>query len=78
MAMQLVLHPAAVHTERAVAGDTRPIVELLPALRSGGVLAVTETGVLGDPTTATVGSGRAMLAALTDDLLAHVASWLAS
>jgi creatinine amidohydrolase len=76
--MQLVLHPAAVHTERAVAGDTRPIVELLPALRSGGVLAVTETGVLGDPTTATVGSGRAMLAALTDDLLAHVASWLAS
>lgn len=73
--LQLVLRPAVVHAERAVVGDTRPIADLLPSLRSGGVLAVTPTGVLGNPTTASAESGRATLAALTDDLLAHVEKW---
>ena len=74
--LQLVLRPAAVRTDRAVAGDIRPLAELLPALRGGGVLAVTATGVLGDPTTASASSGRATLTALADDLLAHVTTWL--
>jgi len=65
-----------VRTDRAVAGDIRPLAELLPALRGGGVLAVTATGVLGDPTTASASSGRATLTALADDLLAHVTTWL--
>ena len=34
-------------------GNRAPLAELMPAMRSGGVAAVSEVGVLGDPTTAT-------------------------
>lgn len=73
--LQLVLRPDAVRLERAVVGDTRPIAELLPILRSGGVRGVTPTGVLGDPTAADVRAGRSILAGLVDALVAHVAHW---
>ncbi|WIX77146.1 mycofactocin biosynthesis peptidyl-dipeptidase MftE [Amycolatopsis carbonis] len=75
-ALQLVLRPAAVHMERAVVGDRRPLREVLPLLRSGGVRAVTDTGVLGDPTGATAAEGHTLLASLTAQLLAHVSAWL--
>jgi mycofactocin system creatininase family protein len=74
--LQLLLRPDAVRPELAIVGDVRPLTELLPLLRAGGVRSVTATGVLGDPRSATAEAGRAMLAALTADLLAHVASWL--
>lgn len=76
--LQLVLRPTAVRSELAVAGDTRPMSTLLPALRSGGVRAVTATGVLGDPTTATAADGRETLDRLVDNLIAHVAVWRTS
>lgn len=75
--LQLLLRPDAVRPERATAGDTRPIADLLPALRTGGVRAVTATGVLGDPTTATLDAGRAIFAGLVAELTAHVTAWLA-
>lgn len=75
--LQLVLRPDVVHADRAAVGDTRPLAELMPALQHGGVRAVTPTGVLGDPTTASVAAGREIFAALVADLLAHVAAWLA-
>ena len=53
----------------------RPLAETLPLLRSGGVRAVSPSGVLGDPTGATADEGRALLESLTDDLLAFVARW---
>ena len=58
-ALQL-LRPGGVRMDRAVAGDRRPLGEILPLLRDGGVRAVTPTGVLGDPTAATpaYGGGR--------------------
>jgi mycofactocin precursor peptide peptidase len=74
-AMQLALRGEVVRMERAVVGDTRPLAEILPALRAGGVRAVTATGVLGDPVGATAGEGRRLLASLTTDLLAQVAAW---
>ena len=47
----------------------------MPLLQTGGVRAVTATGVLGDPTTASAEAGREVFAALVADLTAHVAAW---
>ncbi|WP_290053688.1 mycofactocin biosynthesis peptidyl-dipeptidase MftE [Amycolatopsis solani] len=74
-ALQLAMRPGSVRMDRAVAGDRRPIGELLPLLREGGVRAVTSTGVLGDPTPATAGEGADLLAGLTAALVSHVDEW---
>lgn len=73
--LQLLLRPASVRLERAVVGEPRPVKELLPVLRSGGVAAVTATGVLGDPTGATAATGHELLDRATRELAAHVAAW---
>ena len=75
-ALQLVLRPGAVRMDRARPGDPRPLSELLPLLRDGGVRAVTTTGVLGDPTPATAAEGQALLAELTAQLVSHVDGWV--
>ena len=63
----LLLHvrPADVRTGRAEPGDTRPLAQILPDLRTGGVAAVSPNGVLGDPAGADADEGRALL----DDLV---------
>ena len=70
----LALAPELVLVDAAVAGNTRPLVELLPELRAGGVAAVSPNGVLGDPTGASAEEGDALLAVLSDDLVAAVAA----
>ena len=48
----------------------------MPALRAGGVAAISPNGVLGDPTGASAEEGTALLDRLTDDLVAVVeARW---
>ncbi|MEA5362877.1 mycofactocin biosynthesis peptidyl-dipeptidase MftE [Amycolatopsis sp., V23-08] len=74
-ALQLALRPGAVRMDRAEPGDRRPLGELLPLLREGGVRAVTVTGVLGDPTAATAEEGRELLARLVEALVSHVDAW---
>ncbi|WP_410675045.1 mycofactocin biosynthesis peptidyl-dipeptidase MftE [Amycolatopsis sp. cmx-4-68] len=74
-ALQLAWRPGSVRMDRAVAGDGRPLGELLPLLREGGVRAVTETGVLGDPRPATAAEGVALLDELTAVLVSHVDAW---
>ena len=71
----LLLHlaPSAVRFELAEAGATEPLADLLPTLRSGGVRAVAENGVLGDPTTASAAEGAELFGLLVDDLAARVA-----
>ena len=59
------------HNER-VTGVTTPLRELACELRRGGVAAVSHTGVLGDPTTATPEAGRDVLARLVADLCGTV------
>ena len=76
-ALQLALDPGRVRMERAVAGNTRPLVALMPRLRAGGIRAVSASGVLGDPTTATATDGAALLDSLSAALIRHVATWLA-
>lgn len=70
----LALHPERVRVAVAAPGDGRGLDELLPLLRSGGVRSVSANGVLGDPTGATAGEGRALLAAAAADLGAAVAA----
>jgi creatinine amidohydrolase len=74
-AMLLAMSPDRVRMRDAVPGDTRPLAELLPRLRSGGVRSVSESGILGDPTEASAAEGSALLDELTAALLGTVARW---
>jgi creatinine amidohydrolase len=47
----------------------------MPALRAGGVAAVSPNGVLGDPAGANAAEGERLLAGMLDDLAGAVAAW---
>ncbi|MGH3260461.1 MAG: creatininase family protein, partial [Trebonia sp.] len=49
-------------------GETRPLSEIMPALRAGGVRRVSANGVLGDPSGASAAEGETLLALLVADL----------
>lgn len=66
--VMLHLAPELVRFELAEVGNTSSVKELLPAMRSGGVVAVSPNGVLGDPTTANAAEG----AHLVDHLVARL------
>ncbi len=66
--LMLAIDPTAVLLERAEVGCTDPLSDLLPRLRRSGVRPVSSNGVLGDPTGANAGEGRAILASLVHDL----------
>lgn len=59
--LMLHLRPASVRLDRAEAGNTQPLREILPRMAEGGVAAVSANGVLGDPTGATADLGRQVL-----------------
>jgi creatinine amidohydrolase len=69
-AILLALDDAGVRLDRAEAGATEPLPELLGAMRAGGVRAVSANGVLGEPSGATVSEGEALLDAMTAELVA--------
>jgi mycofactocin precursor peptide peptidase len=73
--MQLAVDATRVRMHLAEPGDQRPLSAILPALRDGGVGAVSANGVLGDPTGASAADGRALLDALTADLLDRFDAW---
>ena len=70
----LALDPALVRPERT-AGNTAPLADLLPAMRAGGVAAVSPNGVLGDPAGASADEGERLLAAMSDALGAAITRW---
>jgi mycofactocin precursor peptide peptidase len=72
--VQLALDPARVRPG-AAAGNVAPLAELMPALRAGGVRAVSPNGVLGDPTGASAAEGESLLAAATADLCTLLDHW---
>lgn len=74
--MMLALTPEHVRMDLAVPGDQRPLAEIMPLLRTGGVRAVTDTGILGDPTAADAETGHQLLETLSAALLADVTAWL--
>lgn len=71
----LHISPAEVRTDRLRPGNNAPLSQLLPSMRVGGVAAVSEVGVLGDPTTATAADGERMLAEMVDDCLRRIERW---
>jgi creatinine amidohydrolase len=73
--LALALDPSRVLLDEAAPGDTRPLAAMLPELRTGGVRAVSPTGVLGDPTGADAEEGKALLEQLIDDLTGAVNRW---
>lgn len=68
----LALGSPFVRPELAASGALQPLRELMPALRSGGVAAVSPTGVLGDPSGASAGYGAAVLEGWVRELVATV------
>lgn len=58
--LMLHLDPTRVRMGRAEPGNTAPLAQLMPAMRSGGLAAVTANGVLGDPTAATAERGETL------------------
>ncbi len=68
--LMLAIAPQRVREDRAAAGDTRPLRELIGALRARGVRELSGNGVLGDPAGAGADEGRELLAAAADALLA--------
>lgn len=60
--VMLHIAPGSVDMSRAVAGTGGAAHDLLTTMREGGLRAVSPTGVLGDPTTATADHGRAVFA----------------
>jgi mycofactocin precursor peptide peptidase len=73
--IQLALSPDRVQMSNAEPGDTRPLAQTWPLLRAGGVRAVSDSGILGDPTGAHAGEGRALLDDLAGALIRAVDEW---
>lgn len=69
--LMLHLRPDSVRLDRAEAGNTRSLEELLPALVTSGVRTVSANGVLGDPTGASAAEGELLLAQVVRDVLAR-------
>lgn len=70
----LALAPALVRPDRP-AGNPAPLGELLPAMRAGGMAAVSPNGVLGDPAGASAGEGERLLASMAAALAAALTRW---
>lgn len=73
----LLLHlsPELVDTDDWVPGNTAPLSELMPALRRGGVAAVSASGILGDPTTGSAEAGSRIFADMLADCLRRIRRW---
>lgn len=69
------LDPERVRQDRAAAGETRPLPEIIDAMRAGGIVAVSPNGVLGDPAGASAEEGRVLLEAIVAAVAARVAAW---
>ena len=70
--LMLHLRPESVRLDRAEAGNTQPLSEILPAMMTGGIAAVSPNGVLGDPAGATAAEGARVLKAMVADVLGRL------
>ena len=71
----LHLYPELVRMDLAEPGCTEPLAQVLPALRRGGVAAVADNGILGDPTSATAVEGRRLWELLVADARRRLGDW---
>ncbi|MEP9362707.1 mycofactocin biosynthesis peptidyl-dipeptidase MftE [Nocardioides sp. CN2-186] len=70
--LMLHLRPESVRLDLAEAGNTQPLREILPAMMSGGIAAVSPNGVLGDPAGASAAEGERVLKAMVADVLGRL------
>jgi creatinine amidohydrolase len=77
-ALVMALQPLAVRTERAVAGHTEPIDDLLPMLQRTPLRGISPNGVLGDPAGASSTEGERLLDALAARLTESARAWRVS
>lgn len=70
--LMLHLRPESVRLDLAAAGNTQPLREILPAMTSGGIAAVSPNGVLGDPAGASAADGERVLEAMVADVLGRL------
>jgi creatinine amidohydrolase len=73
--LMLALAPERVRLEAAELGDVRPLAAVIGDLRRGGVRAVSDNGVLGDPTGASAEEGLRLLDTMATDLVGCVEAW---
>jgi mycofactocin precursor peptide peptidase len=71
----LHISPNDVWTDERLPGNRAPLAELMPQMRRRGVAAVSEVGVLGDPTTATADEGERIFSEMVDGCLRRIARW---
>jgi mycofactocin system creatininase family protein len=71
----LHISPDDVAIDHWVLGNNAPLAELMPRMRSGGIAAVSEVGVLGDPTTATADEGARIFAEMAEQCVDHIVRW---
>jgi mycofactocin precursor peptide peptidase len=71
----LHISPEDVHTDHWERGNTAPLRDLMPQLRQGGVAAVSDVGVLGDPTTATAVDGARLFSEMARHCADRIARW---
>ncbi|GAB5898337.1 mycofactocin biosynthesis peptidyl-dipeptidase MftE [Mycolicibacterium mageritense] len=71
----LHISPGDVWSDELAPGNTAPLAELMPRMRSGGVAAVSERGVLGDPTTATAVEGERIFAEMVEGCVGRIGRW---
>ncbi|OBG57182.1 mycofactocin system creatininase family protein [Mycolicibacterium fortuitum] len=71
----LHISPGDVWADELAPGNTAPLAELMPAMRRGGIAAVSEVGVLGDPTTATAAEGERIFAEMVNGCAGRIRRW---
>jgi mycofactocin system creatininase family protein len=71
----LHISPTDVWLDERRPGNSEPLARLMPRMRDGGVAAVSELGVLGDPTTATAEEGDRIFTEMVDACLRRIVSW---
>ena len=71
----LHISPADVRTGQWRPGNSAPLSDLMPQLRRGGVAAVSELGVLGDPTTATAAEGARVFTEMVEGCVPPIRRW---
>jgi mycofactocin precursor peptide peptidase len=71
----LHISPGTVRTNEWLPGNTAPLAELLPAMRRGGIAAVSAVGVLGDPTTASGQEGARIFSEMVHACAERVSRW---
>lgn len=72
----LHISPETVHMDECRTGNVAKLVQLMPKIRRGGIAAVSEVGVLGDPTAATAADGARFFSEMVSNCVQLITRWV--